>query len=190
VRRNWSRPKAVFHARDLIGLFRIQHILPEMSSSVLIERIVSWKPLPEDGQALASSRTTVEREVSLAIYNQEEGTESMVCPPAWREAFEAADELRRRYAAVPDETLAELFVAANDLTEGRGGDHLEEQLTAEFARRGITAELEKKALGPDAEEISDDEARWRTQEILEDLFYGEQGYRVQQRMNQLMQEQP
>src|SRR5215210_9497170 len=71
IERNKMMDEDTRHARSLIRLFRTQNKLSRMSADELIERIVSWQPVPDGGR----SRATAEREVALAIYNREEDTE-------------------------------------------------------------------------------------------------------------------
>jgi hypothetical protein len=183
VDRSWSTPEAVRHARSLIRLFRVQNILSEMSADELVERIVSWRPVPDGGWL----RSTAEREVGLAIYNQEPGTENMVCSSRWRESFEAGDELREKYDAIPDAVLAEAYVRLGRVEEG------DEEALAEWSARyeeafGITDELVRKAIGLDVEEISDEERNRRLHEYLADTFYGERGWRIHQLMRRFVEE--
>jgi hypothetical protein len=112
----------------------------------------------------------------------------MVCPPEWREAFSAADELREKHAAIPVETYAQMLVAAHDLEEEGDLDEVGELLDTELGRWGITAELEMRAIGPDVEGIPAEEHSRRLREILADIYYGEQGYRIQQGIDKLMEE--
>jgi hypothetical protein len=180
-RRREATSEEVRQARSLIGLFRIQHVLPEMSTDELIERIVSWRPVPEGGR----SRTTAEREVGLAIYNQEEGTESMVCPPAWRESFEAADELHEKHNAIPEEVLAEAYVRLRQIGEG-DEEGLGKWRACYEEGFGISEELVRRAVGPDVDEISEEECIWRLTDYLADTFYGERGWRIHRHMVQLL----
>lgn len=60
-------------ARSLIGLFRVQNVLSGMGAGELVDRILSWHPVPAGGR----SRAAVEGEVDLAIRNREPGTEHM-----------------------------------------------------------------------------------------------------------------
>lgn len=173
------------HARSLIGLFRLQDILPEMSCEALIDRILSWGPAPAGGW----SRTQVEREVALTIHRGEPGTERMVCTPAWRESFAAGDELRERYDAAPDEDLAEYYVRL-DRIEEEGAD---EVALAEWSTRydepfGITAELVEEAVGPDARVIGDGERQRRINGYLADLVFGEKAYRIARHMERIEKE--
>jgi hypothetical protein len=72
-RREALREGDADHARSLIALLRIRYLLPDMSAEELVDRILSWRPVPV--------RTQVEREVGLAIHRREPGTEHMECPP-------------------------------------------------------------------------------------------------------------
>ncbi len=111
----------------------------------------------------------VERAVEKAVYDCEEGTEGMVCDLAWRESFEAADQLRELHGNVPVETHARWTLdAADDDAEG----------CAEAESFGLTEALYLKAAGPDAEELADDEFMRRLRLILVEDFYGERGYEI------------
>lgn len=160
--RNRAIPDDVRHARGLIKLFRTQDTLSEMSAEELIDRIVSWRPLP--GGAVGGREVrwpAAEMEVARAIYNREPGMIDMVCPPEWRESFVAGDELYEKYVAVPDEVLAESW-SFEDLDE----------------RFGITDELVGRTVGPDFERITEEERSWRIEECLADAVFGEKGYRI------------
>lgn len=173
--------KGDWRVRDVIGLLRSQGRLGATTED-LRELLLAWRP-PLD-------RIAIERGLAKTIYDQEEGTESMVCPAAWREAFAGADELRERYAAVPDGLLAQWAIMQHDREEGELRD-VEEDVAAESDAYGITDELLLKAVGPDAEEIPPEELiRRLTADVLADFYYGEQGYRVQQHIDRLMQERP
>lgn len=170
------------HARSLIGLFRVQDILPGMSTDELVGRILSWRPIPEGGR----SRAQVEREVALAIHRKEQGMEGMECPPAWRESFARGGELRERHEAIPDEVLAEGYVRLGRIEE-EGND--EEELRGWAARHeepfGITAELVEGAVGPDAGTIADEERQRRLLGYLADSYFGEKGYRIRRHMDRI-----
>jgi hypothetical protein len=174
VRRNHD--KGDWHVRDTIKLLQRQGRLGTTAED-LRACLLAWRP--------ELDRTAIEREIARTIYYQEEGAENMVCPPAWREAFVAADELREKYAAVPEETLAQWVVWQHGLEEG-AGDDVAVKISTEGNGCGITNELLWKAIGPDAEEITDDECMRRLREIFADFFYGEQGYRVQQHIDRLV----
>jgi len=107
----------------------------------------------------------VEREVALAIYRQEPGTENKVCPSLWRDSFVAGDEMRDRFLSVPDEALVEMVKGIRTL----------ESLREEA---GISEELVNRALGPDHEEIPEEEQVRRIIEYMADAFFGEKAYRV------------
>ncbi len=171
------------HARDLIGLFRIQNILSEMSADELIERIVSWQPVPDAGRP----RSTAEREVALAIYSQEPGTENMVCPDRWRESLEAGDELREKHTAIPDEVLAEGYMRLGSILEEGGEEELAKWRVRYEEAFGITQDLLRRAVGPDVDEITEEEHRRRISEYLADTFYGERGWRIHRRMRRLVE---
>jgi hypothetical protein len=162
------------HARDLIRLFRMQGFLSGMDYDGLVNRILAWRPEPEGGR----SRSTVEREVALAIHQSEPGTEHMVCPSAWRESLAAADELRRRYEAAPAEELAEAHAELRRCEEEsdeegieRGERYLWEELL------GAGGLLEQIA-GPD--EVCEEEGSRRIVESLADAVFGEKGYEIAQ----------
>jgi hypothetical protein len=165
--------------RDILRLLQGQGRLGRTAEEVL-GQLLAWRP-PHDPAAF-------ERELAKFIYHEEEGTENMVCPPEWREAFSAADELREKHAAIPVETYAQMLVAAHDLEEEGDLDEVGELLDTELGRWGITAELEMRAIGPDVEGIPAEEHSRRLREILADIYYGEQGYRIQQGIDKLMEE--
>ncbi len=174
------------HARGLLRLFRSQGNLADLrTTEELRDRLLAWRP-PLEPRA-------VERVLARAIYDREEGLEGMVCPPEWSEAFEAAEELRERYMDASDVDLARLLVAGHRLRSQEEGDEedlasLEEWCADERERLGITDELMREAVGPDSEEISQEEGDRRLHEILGDFFYGEKGYRVQQHITRLVNE--
>lgn len=149
LRHNRARPYAVESVRDLIRLFRTQGVLSRMGEEDLINRILAWRPSIE-----GLTQRTAEREVALAAYSRELGTEHMSCPKAWLESFEAGEELRRRYEDIPERVLAGAY--ARILKAPKGED--EEQEALEECMRtldnyGVTAELQERAIGPDIEEI-------------------------------------
>jgi hypothetical protein len=175
-----NRNPAEFSADDLIRLLRLQGELDGMTTEDLRARLLAWRP-PIEPQA-------IERVMARTICNQEPGTENMTCPPAWRESFARADELRERYAAVPDETLARWTVMQHELEEGDSREEVAETIAAEGERFGITEELMLRAIGPDVEEITDEERMRRLRENLAEVYYGEKGYRIQQHINRLVNE--
>ena len=74
-------------------------------------RLLAWRP--------ALDESAVERELARAIYVREPGTENRFCPPEWTEAFEAADQLREPYAAVPEEVLTRWLIELHRAEGGR-----------------------------------------------------------------------
>jgi hypothetical protein len=166
ARRNHeNRNRDEFHAHDIFRVLRLQGRLGATTEEVR-SQLLTWQPLP--------SERAVERVLARAIYEQEDGTEGMVCPPEWQETFVAADKLRERYARVPDETLA-WWIATKS----------EAEIAGEAEAYGITEDLIRRAMGPDIEEITDEEMWRRHREMLSDLYYGEQGYRVQRHLTPL-----
>jgi hypothetical protein len=166
-----------FHAHDIFRVLRLQGRLGTTAGEIR-DQLLSWRPPP--------SERAVERVLARAIFDQEKGAENMACPPEWREAFAAADELLERYAGVPDETLAGWIAMQHQVEqEDPRASDLKEQIDAEANSYGITEDLILRAVGPDAEEIAEEETQRRLREILADLYYGERGYRVQLRLAQM-----
>lgn len=169
-----------FYAYDVFKALRRHGKLDGAETAEeLRNRLLAWPPPPKE--------RAVERVVARVIYEREQGTENMACPPEWRESFVAADELRERSAAVPDEHHARIVVMQYELEQG-GSDEIKRQIAAEHERLGLTDELLLKAIGPDAEEIPDEEQRRRLQEILAEYHYGERAYRIQKCIDRLMDE--
>lgn len=179
VRRNEDRDRQEERARDLIRTLLLQGRLPKTTEE-LRDRLLAWRP-PVDPRA-------VERALAKAIHEGEEGLEGMECPPEPRESFEAADELRDRYMAVPDETLAKWALWQHDIEEGDGDEEIEARLDLEAGEHGLTEELMLKAIGPDSGEIGDEEAARRLREILADLYHSPKGYEIQQHIDTLIRE--
>ena len=171
-----------FHAHDVFRLLRTQGNLPGTAEEIR-DRLLAWRP------PLAPH--AVDRVLARAIFEGEEGTEGMECPPEWAEAFEAADELRERYMEAPSEELAEILVAAHRLQGGAAedADAVGEWIDAELERLGITEELGRKAIGPDGDEIPEEERWRRVMEAVADFYYGEKGYEVQQHITRLVNEE-
>jgi hypothetical protein len=185
IRRGEMTDEDTRRARSLIKLFRTQNRLSQMSAEALAERIVSWSPVHEGGR----SRFLVEREVAYAIYNQEEGTENMVCPPGWRETFAHGEELRERYAAMLDEVLAEGWVRLREIEDGGGDGEEYAEWHADYEERfGITLELVENAIRLGAEGLAEENYLWALNEYAADVLYGEKGYRVQQHIWRLVKE--
>lgn len=170
-------------ALDLLRLFRTQGSLKGMDFAALVERILAWRPVPEGGRC----RNTVEREVSLAIYRGERGTEHLACPEGWREAFEAGEELLGCYEAASDEGLARMYAGLMD-REDRG----DAEAANEWNRRlweevvgGV--DLLGRAEGPGAKEVPEDERLRRLSEMLAGAFFGEKHYRIWRHIQRLKQ---
>lgn len=169
-----------FYAYDVFKALRRHDELDGITTAEEIRsRLLAWRPPPEE--------RAVERVVARAIYDREQGTENMVCPPKWRESFEAADELRERSAALPVEVRARLTVMQYELEQG-GSDEIARQVLAEVERLGFTDDLLLKAVGPDAEEIDEEERMRRLREVFAEDLYGERGYLIAKRADQLMKE--
>lgn len=168
------------HARSLIRLFRTQGLLSGMNTGELADRVLAWCPLPEGGR----SPGAVEREVALAIYRGEPGTEHMVCPARWCESFAAGDELRERYEAVPDEELAGAYAHLLRIEKGDEAGFEEWDARFRYDLLGATDELGAAAVGPDFGEVSEEERDRRIAGALADATYGEKGYRVWQCLKQ------
>jgi hypothetical protein len=163
IHENHSREE--WYARDVIKLLLPRGEFAGMGIEEFRGRLKEWRP-PIDERA-------IERVSARMAYDLEPPAAEMACPPEWREAFEAADELRERFMAVPTEALAEIFVVAHDLREGvlgDGGDGAIEGSAAELECWGITEELALRAVGPDVEEIPDKERMRRLREILVDFI--------------------
>jgi hypothetical protein len=181
-------PPDAKHARSLIGLFRLQGYLATMSADELIERIIGWQPAPEGGRA----RGTVECEVYRAIYHREAGTEHMIVPRGgWREAFDAGAELRRLHGAIPPQTFAGwVFERISRMERGATEEELERFDRGCCEPHGITPELERCAVGPDHDSITqeEEEARWRIDEHMTPLIQGDWGWQVEQHLERLFEE--
>src|SRR5215218_3995717 len=78
------------HAHGIFKVMRLQKRLATTREEVE-DQLLSWRPPP--------SEVATRRVVARAIYDQEECTENMVCPPEWRESFAAGEELREKYVA-------------------------------------------------------------------------------------------
>lgn len=169
-----------FYAYDVFKALRRHGKLDGVTTAEEFRsRVLAWPPPPKE--------RAVERVVARTIYGREQGTENMVCPPEWRESFEAADELRKRSAAVPVEVRARLAVMQYELEQG-GSDEIARQVLAEVERLGFTDDLLLKVVGPDAEEIAEEERMRRLREVFAEDLYGERGYLIAKRADQLMKE--
>jgi hypothetical protein len=178
-------PPDAKRARSLIALLRLQSYLATMSADELTERILDWQPVPEGGRA----RGTVECEVYRAIYHREEGTEHMVLPEGWREAFDAGAEMRRLHGAIPPQTFAGwVFERISRMERGATEEELERFDRGHCEPHGITPALEERAVGPDHDSITKEEARWRVAESMAPLGQGDWGWQVETHLERLFEE--
>jgi hypothetical protein len=183
ARRFMNRPyRDDWHVEDLIRLLLRRGNFDGMDLEGFRGRLRQWRP-PVDEAA-------IDRVTAWMAHEGLPPATDMECPPVFRESFEAAATLRERIVAVPPEDLAEVFVALHDAEEGaRDPEHAEELLCALEERWGLDAELQDKAIGPDAEEVSEEERMRRVREVFAELYYGELGYRVQQHITRLVNEE-
>jgi hypothetical protein len=164
-----------FHAGGIFRVMRSQKRLAASREEVEAQ-ILSWRPPP--------SEVATRRVVARAIYDQEEGTENMVCPPEWRESFAAGEEFRERYVAIPDEALVEAFMRLQEVEEG-DEDGLFTWNVQHGEPFGITEDLLERAVGPDFGEITKEERIRRLNVYLADDVCDEKEWRVCSQMNRL-----
>jgi hypothetical protein len=164
-----------FHAGGIFRLMRSQKRLAASSEEVEAQ-ILSWRPPP--------SAVATRRVVARAIYDQEDGTENMVCPPEWRESFSAGEEFRERYVAIPDEALVEAFMRLQEVEEG-DEDGLFTWNVQHGEPFGITEDLLERAVGPDFGEITEKERIRRLNVYLADDVCDEKEWRVCSQLNRL-----
>jgi hypothetical protein len=118
-------------------------------------------------------------EVMRAVYNRESGTQRMQLPGSWQETFEAGEELAQLFRSMPPETVASWIVERNARKDAGAPDEELKQLDDKCLRPyGISEELEQRALGPDVEEISVSEKRWRMAEHTHDAFASPWGWEM------------
>jgi hypothetical protein len=161
------------NAYDIFCVLRSQGRLPSTFEGAR-DQILAWGPPPP--------RRVVERVLARQAYEYEEGAEDFVIPPEWRESFEAADELRARLAEVPDDVCAQWIVALYE------GNDLAEEVEREQKQYGIMPGMQQQAIGPDLEEISQEEYDRRSLEIFGELHAGERAYDIYQHVYKLMKE--
>jgi hypothetical protein len=161
------------HAGGIFRLLRLQERLATTREEVEAQ-ILSWRPPP--------SEVATRRVVARAIYDQEEGTENMVCPPEWRESFAAGEEFRERYVAIPDEALVEAFMRLQEVEEEDRFACWNVQHSEPF---GMTEDLLQRAVGPDFGEITKEERIRRLNVYLADDVCDEKEWRVCSQMNRL-----
>jgi hypothetical protein len=164
-----------FHAGGIFRLMRSQKRLAATRDEVEAQ-ILSWRPPP--------SEVATRRVVARAIYDQEDGTENMVCPPEWRESFSAGEEFRERYVAIPDEALVEAFMHLQEVEES-DEDGLFTWNVQHGEPFGITEDLLERAVGPDFGEITEEERIRRLNVYLADDVCDEKEWRVCSQMNRL-----
>jgi hypothetical protein len=164
-----------FHACGIFRVMRSQERLAASREEVEAQ-LLSWRPAP--------SEVATRRVVARAIYDQEEGTENMVCPPEWRESFAAGEEFRERYVAMPDEALVEAFMRLQEVEEG-DEDGLFTWNVQHGEPFGITEDLLERAVGPDFDEITEEERIRRLNVYLADDVCDEKEWRVCSQMNRL-----
>jgi hypothetical protein len=162
------------HAGGIFRLLRLQERLATTREEVEAQ-ILSWRPPP--------SEVATRRVVARAIYDREEGTENMVCPPEWRESFAAGEEFRERYVAIPDEALVKAFMRLQEVE----GD--EDGLACWNVQHGesfdITEDLLQSVVGPDFDEITEEERIRRLNVYLADEVCDEKEWRVCSQINRL-----
>jgi len=160
------------------GIFRVMRSQKRLAASreEVEAQILSWRPPP--------SEEATRRVVARAIYDREEGTENMVCPPEWRESFAAGEEFRERYVAIPDGVLVEAFMRLQAI-EADDEDRLFAWNVQHGEPFGITEDLLERAVGPDFGEITKEERIRRLNVYLADDVCDEKEWRVCSQMNRL-----
>jgi len=138
----------------------------EATRDRILEVLGRAKPVPEH---------TVERALALLIYRQEKGALDMVCPERWRSSFVAAEELARLHAKIPTPTLARWIVAASEAGPEQLEEVNREERREQSEEYGLTEELLAEAVGPDLQEIEQEEVTRRIEQAIPDYYYGERG---------------
>jgi|SRR5215210_773904 len=158
------------------GIFRIMRSQKRLAASreEVEAQILSWRPPP--------SEVATRRVLARTIYDQEKGTENMVCPPEWRESFSAGEEFRERYVAIPDEALVEAFMRLQEVEEG-DEDGLFTWNVQHGEPFGIVEDLLQRAVGPDFDEITEEERIRRLNGYLADADCDEKEWRVCSQIN-------
>src|SRR5215212_9689118 len=163
------------HAGGIFRLLRLQERLATTREEVEAQ-ILSWRPPP--------SEVATRRVIARAIFDQEEGTENLVCPPEWRGSFAAGEEFRERYIAMPDGVLVEAFMRLQEVEEG-DEDGLFTWNVQHGEPFGITEDLLERAVGPDFGEITKEERIRRLNVYLADDVCDEKEWRVCRQINRL-----
>jgi len=163
------------HAGGIFRVIRSQKRLAASREGVEAQ-LLSWRPPP--------SEVATRRVVARVIYDQEEGTQNMVCPHEWRESFAAGEEVRAKYLAVPDAALVKAFMRLQEIEEDD-----EDGLLAWNVQHGepfgITEDLLERAVGPDFDEITEKERMRRLSVCLADADCDEKEWRVCSQINRL-----
>jgi hypothetical protein len=187
ITRRDATPKCAFHARSMIRWLAMIGKLPA-NAEALIERIMAephdvsgYRQPPE-----TRSRSVVTWEVMRSVWREEEGMEPVELSSEWYEAFEAGEELRRLFGAIPPETVALWIVERRRQRERGATDEELKHLDAScLVPHGITEELEERAVGPDADEVSDAEKKWRISEHVHDVFASSWGFQMHKHASRL-----
>ena len=110
----------------------------------------------------------------------------MELPSEWCEAFEAGAQLRSLFGSIPPETVA-LWIVERRRQRERGAtdQELKHLDTKCLVPHGITEELEELAVGPDADEISEAEKKWRISEYVHDVFASSWGLKMHEHASRL-----
>jgi hypothetical protein len=134
-----------------------------------------------------AQRTTASNHTQmLAICNRKPGTDHMELPDEWREAFEAGAELRRRFAAMPPKWVAAWIVERNRRKEAGATEEELKELDDTYRQPyGITAELEELSIGPDRDELDEDEKQRRIGEYVHDVLSSPWGFEMAEHARKL-----
>jgi hypothetical protein len=188
---NEHRPYSVFRARDFINHRRHIGWLSRYSAESLIDAILFGDPrLGTRGETTELSRPMVEATVYRAIYDAEPGLEHMASeqPPAWADAFRAADEWRDRLASMPVAEAARWRVERGALVErGATTDEIIEHTAKRMAPFSITEALMKRVMGPDVVELSPEEREWLIYAPVADTLSSEWAWQVVEHIRKLKQ---
>jgi hypothetical protein len=185
---NEHRPYSVFRARDFINHRRLIGWLSRYSAENLIDAILFGDPrLGTRGETTELSRPMVEATVYRAIYDVEPGLEHMASelPPAWADAFRAADEWRDRLLGMPIEAVA-VWVRANRALMRPG---MEEEIVALAAKHmgpyGISEELLERVAGPDRNVHDGEEGHWMIYTPVADALCSKWAWKVTEQVRKL-----
>jgi hypothetical protein len=161
---NEHQPRSVFRARDFIGHRQLIGWLSRYSAEDLIDAILFGDPrVGTRGETTELSPRMVEATVYRAIFDEEDGMAHMQAelPPAWADAFRAADEWRERLLSVPTAEAAVWVRAHRTLIKERGtGDEMLALALKTVGPYGVTEELLERACGPDRDLLVGQEVHW------------------------------